>query len=104
MFKPAAFAVSAALLALVSFAPAQAAPSGSALKQATSNAGAAVEHVQYKRKKAYRKGYRDGRRHHRYRAGRHYRHAPPGWRRYSARPYGWRTRGCVVVGPVWFCP
>jgi hypothetical protein len=31
--------------------------------------------------------------------------APPyGWRRYGARPYDWRTRGCIVVGPIWFCP
>jgi len=30
--------------------------------------------------------------------------APHGWRRYGARPRDWRTRGCVLVGPVWFCP
>ncbi len=27
-----------------------------------------------------------------------------GWHRYGARPYNWRTRGCVVVGPAWLCP
>ncbi len=27
-----------------------------------------------------------------------------GWHRYNKRPYGWRERGCVVVGPIWFCP
>jgi Ni/Co efflux regulator RcnB len=26
------------------------------------------------------------------------------WRRYSARPWNWQTRGCVAVGPVWVCP
>jgi hypothetical protein len=31
-------------------------------------------------------------------------HAPRGWHRYGSRPGDWRTRGCVVVGPVWFCP
>jgi hypothetical protein len=36
--------------------------------------------------------------------GHHYRSAPRGWHRYHSRPYNWRTRGCVVVGPVWFCP
>jgi hypothetical protein len=41
---------------------------------------------------------------HRYRAGGRYSRAPRGWRRYGARPYDWRTRGCIVVGPVWFCP
>lgn len=29
---------------------------------------------------------------------------PPGWRRYSTRPWNYRTRGCVMFGPVWFCP
>ena len=24
--------------------------------------------------------------------------------RYSYRPLGWRTYGCVEVGPVWYCP
>ncbi len=27
-----------------------------------------------------------------------------GWYRYDDRPYGWRDRDCVGVGPVWFCP
>ena len=56
---------------------------------------------------------RDGRRHgyhrhrsyrHSYRTGRRYSHAPRGWRRHSRRPAYWQTRGCIVVGPVWFCP
>ncbi len=40
----------------------------------------------------------------RYAPGARLRTAPRGWRRYSARPAYWRTRGCVVVGPLWFCP
>jgi hypothetical protein len=40
----------------------------------------------------------------RYRAGRHYKHAPHGWHRYNSRPGNWHTRGCVVVGPIWWCP
>ncbi|MFO7478695.1 MAG: hypothetical protein R6X03_10195 [Methyloceanibacter sp.] len=39
-----------------------------------------------------------------YRAGRKYSYAPRGWRSYSYRPYGWYGRGCVIVGPLWFCP
>jgi len=27
-----------------------------------------------------------------------------GWHRYHARPWNWRARGCVVLGPVWVCP
>jgi hypothetical protein len=33
-----------------------------------------------------------------------YRHAPPGWRRYGTRPWNWQGRGCVAIGPAWFCP
>lgn len=41
---------------------------------------------------------------HRYVPGRRYHSPPPGWRRYGARPGDWRTRGCVMAGPIWFCP
>ncbi len=34
---------------------------------------------------------------------RYYDRPPPGWRRYSYAPYGWRDRGCISVGPVWYC-
>lgn len=40
----------------------------------------------------------------RYKAGERYEQAPKGWRRHKKRPSDWRARGCVVVGPVWFCP
>lgn len=40
----------------------------------------------------------------RYEPGRRYRTAPHGWHRYSRRPGDWRTRGCILAGPVWFCP
>jgi hypothetical protein len=33
-----------------------------------------------------------------YRGGRYWGH------RYSYRPPGWQTLGCVAVGPVWYCP
>jgi Ni/Co efflux regulator RcnB len=39
-----------------------------------------------------------------FRPGRRYDRAPPNWRRYQYRPRDWRTRGCVIVGPIWFCP
>ncbi len=25
------------------------------------------------------------------------------WNRYGYRPYNWRSRGCIAVGPFWFC-
>lgn len=37
--------------------------------------------------------WRNDRRYYRYRS----------WNRYGSRPYNWRSRGCVAVGPVWFC-
>jgi len=43
-------------------------------------------------------------RHDRYMPGHHYHSAPHGWHRYHRRPHDWRTRGCIIVGPVWFCP
>jgi len=48
-------------------------------------------------------GYRGGPHPH-YRPGHRYSSAPRGWHRYHARPRDWRNRGCVIVGPVWFCP
>jgi hypothetical protein len=48
--------------------------------------------------------HRRGASRYRYTPGRRYRRAPAGWRRYGARPGNWRARGCVIVGPVWFCP
>ncbi len=36
--------------------------------------------------------------------GRRYSTAPRGWHRHHARPGDWQRRGCVMVGPVWFCP
>src|SRR6516165_6889043 len=44
------------------------------------------------------------RRNYHYVPGRRYSSAPPHWRRYHSRPRLWRTWGCILVGPVWFCP
>jgi len=46
------------------------------------------------------------RRHYRRNYG-HHRHGYDryrGWHRYHHRPRGWRTLGCVLVGPIWYCP
>jgi Ni/Co efflux regulator RcnB len=42
-----------------------------------------------------------GDRHHGYR---HHRDSYHGWHRYHSRPYDWRSRRCVMAGPVWVCP
>jgi hypothetical protein len=41
---------------------------------------------------------------HYYSPGSHHKHSPKNWRRYDKRPGDWRTRGCVIVGPIWWCP
>lgn len=102
--KIAAIALSAAILGAMSFAPASAAPAvaPSAVKAAMQQASG-IELVQRRDYRDRRKVRRPGARH-RYRAGQRLRSAPRGYRRYDRRPSYWRTRGCVVVGPVWFCP
>lgn len=99
MKKILAVALSAAFLGALSMSPASAATAlaPSAVKAATQQVGG-VELIQRKKYRGKR-GYRS-----RYRAGGRYRSAPRGWRRYDRRPSYWRTRGCVIVGPVWFCP
>jgi Ni/Co efflux regulator RcnB len=49
-----------------------------------------------------RGAYRQGR-DHRYTAGRRYDRAPSHYRRQAYRPRDWASRGCIVVGPAWFC-
>lgn len=94
--KISALTLSAAMLALASFTPATAAHADG------------ITLVQYKDKydrRRYdgpRRNYDGPRRG--YRAGHRYKHAPKGWHRYSSRPSYWQTRGCIIVGPVWFCP
>lgn len=75
-------------------APASAAPTAPLLSEIKSRAPAGVE-------KVAEWNEWNGRR---YRAGRRYREAPPHWHRYHRRPSDWYGRGCIVVGPVWFCP
>ena len=29
---------------------------------------------------------------------------PSGWHQHKRRPSDWRRRGCIAIGPVWFCP
>ena len=109
MFKS---VVAATALSFFAFAPASAAPLSSTMHmQAQEGLTSNVIEVQNRRRarqgrRDFRRGVRRGRavERRRYRPGGRYRAAPRGWRRHSARPRDWRTRGCVVVGPIWFCP
>lgn len=99
------FALAAGLLAATA-SVASATPASQAAKAGAVSAerDAGVHTADYKdRRRMLHKrdgGWHRGHRHwnnDRYRAYR-------GWHRYSSRPYGWRGRGCVSVGPIWFCP
>ena len=53
------------------------------------------------------KNWKYGNKHYKnkYKYGDRYWHGGRYWgHRYSYRPYGWQTLGCVAVGPVWYCP
>ena len=83
-------------------APVSAAPASAAagINAAASTASPLIM-VQSKRSKHRAK--RNYRRQH-YTPGHRYRAAPRGWHRYRARPRDWNRRGCILVGPLWFCP
>jgi hypothetical protein len=84
----------AALLSAAALAPAPAAAAPTApLLSGLASGASAVEKVAWNEW--------NGRR---YEGGRRYREAPPHWHRYHRRPRDWSTRGCIVVGPLWFCP
>jgi hypothetical protein len=98
-----------AVLALGGLMSTQAATAAPFARAAGATQGVAisdVEHVRdqkrgvnksYKNRRGYRnRGYnnwRSDRRYYRYR----------NYNRYYSRPYNWRSRGCVSVGPIWFC-
>jgi hypothetical protein len=96
----------AAVASLLFCSPASAAPvSAPATSGITSSTASGVIEVRDHRR--VHRGHRHYRhRHYRghYRAGHRYRRAPYGYRRYHSRPWNWRSRGCVIVGPLWFCP
>lgn len=68
--------------------------------QAGAETTAMTEQVRHKRGHY---GNRHGNRHWRHRGHDHRYDKYRGWNRYSKRPYNYRSRGCVAVGPIWFC-
>jgi Ni/Co efflux regulator RcnB len=92
--KTTIFALAAGLIA-ISASVASAAPHA----KLSSNGTAITQHVDD------RDGDHDRRRHrmiHRDHDDRYEKYS--GWHRYSSRPRRWHDRGCVAVGPIWFCP
>jgi Ni/Co efflux regulator RcnB len=92
--------VPATVLSLVVATSAWAAPSPSTLGGLMERADNNLQQVQHRDRDAHRdRSHRHG-----YRTGHRYHSAPRGWHRHGHRPHDWRTRGCIIVGPVWFCP
>lgn len=95
-------------LALIGFLALGTALGSSAASAAPAPAGLAglsqtqsgIELVQHRRGHYRNRHFRRGGYNHRRYRHRNYR----GWHRYSHRPHNWRSRGCVIVGPIWFCP
>jgi hypothetical protein len=56
-----------------------------------------LQKVDYRKNKVY---HRRGK----YRAGGRYNKAPAHWHRFDRRPGDWQRRGCIIVGPIWWCP
>jgi hypothetical protein len=64
-----------------------------------------VDYKKYRHSRDFYKGKRSHGGKHHYRAGGRYKTPPKNWRhRYNKRPHDWNKRGCVIVGPVWWCP
>ena len=105
MIKTIAAATAISLMAATSAMSAPATQTVPTTQTLQHNLGASnlVEVQRYTwRDRRFRRGH-DARRY-AYRPGYRYRSAPSHWQRYAYRPYGWQTRGCITVGPVWFCP
>jgi Ni/Co efflux regulator RcnB len=94
--------VCASTVSIIAAASASAAPAPppAQLRSATPDAVLQVQdrHHNGERRSEHRRG-----RDHRYTAGRRYDRAPSHYRRYSHRPNDWESRGCILVGPLWFC-
>jgi Ni/Co efflux regulator RcnB len=94
----------AALVSLVAVSSAWAQPPAAQTTGLTQSAASLLAQVQFRGDRPdgdMRRG--DDRR--RFTPGRRYDNAPPGWRRHgNRRPGDWRTRGCIMAGPIWFCP
>jgi hypothetical protein len=103
--KKTIFALAAGIFAMsVSAASAMPTAARHAADGPRATASTGVEPAQYRH---HKRGWKH--RHYRgrnaYRSDRRYRgNQYRGWKRHYSRPYSWRSRGCVAVGPIWFCP
>jgi len=95
-----------ALGGLMGTQAATAAPLSNAAGATQGIAHADVQHVQNRRKGLKNRNFRqrgyNSRGYNNWRSDRRY-YRYRNWNRYNSRPYNWRSRGCVALGPIWFC-
>jgi len=94
-----ALSLAAAAIILATITSASAAPTAVSKSQLATSSVSSIVQIQHRRHAAPPHAQ-----HRRYVPGRRYGSAPRGWHRHGARPGDWQRRGCVMVGPVWFCP
>ncbi len=102
--------LSAAIVSLLALSGAWALPvsSTATLPQLTSSDIVQVGKKNYnkhynKNYKHYNRNSRHYNHNYKYRGRYHYGNRYWG-HRYNYRPYNWQALGCIVVGPVWYCP
>jgi hypothetical protein len=97
--------IPAAIASFMAFAPAHAAPISATSGMSYSASSAELLQVADRDRDGIPNRFdnRDNRKRV-YVPGRRYDRAPNGWNRYGRRPGDWRSRRCIMVGPVWFCP
>ena len=93
----------ASVLSLAALSTASATPVV-ALPQLPSLAAPPVMQIQYGGDRRMNRDRRDRHPRRRWVPGHRYDRAPPHWHRYHRRPHDWLRRGCIIVGPFWFCP
>ena len=102
----AVYLAAALLLPVLTFSPASAAPVAPAPSAQMLGAKSPVILAQYEQRRDGRTVRRAPPRRvaPRFVPGHRYHSAPNGWHRYDRRPGDWNRRGCILVGPIWFCP
>lgn len=95
--------VPAAIMSILAATPTLAAPGTSSLLQLNAVTPAATVQVDDREWNRERRGARRRGRDHSFTPGRRYDRAPSHYRRHVYRPRDWERRGCILVGPMWFC-
>jgi Ni/Co efflux regulator RcnB len=93
----------AAIVSILAATSASAGPAASSLLQLKTVMPAYTMQAQDRDGNRERRGAHRQGRDHNYTAGPRYDRAPSHYRRHAYRPHDWQSRGCILVGPAWFC-